>query len=133
MKKILIIITSLLLAMTLTCCNNNKGAYKDGIYIGEGNMYSEGYDDVTLNVERGKIVDLVIRHLDNSGKEINYNEWTGVEVNGKINPNLQKYRADTIKEVLANQSADITIIDDINDISSNWKVAIKDAIEKAKK
>lgn len=133
MKKILIIITSLLLTMSLTCCNNKKSAYKDGIYIGEGNMYSEGYDDVTLNVERGKIVDLVIRHLDNSGKEINYNEWTGVEVNGKTNPNLQKYRADTIKEVLANQSGDITIISEINDISSNWKVAIEDALEKAKK
>ncbi|NFG27488.1 hypothetical protein JW813_16370 [Clostridium botulinum] len=132
MKKILIIITSLLLAMSLISCNN-KSAYKDGIYIGEGNVYSDGYDDVTLNVERGKIVDLVIRHLDNNGKEINYNEWTGENVNGITNPNIQKYRADTIKEVLASQSADITIISEINDISSNWKVAIEDALEKAKK
>ena len=132
MKKILIIITSLFLAISLTCCDN-KSAYKDGIYIGEGNMYSDGYDDVTVNVERGKIVDIVIRHLDTNGKEINYEEWTGENINGKTNPNIQKYRTDTIKEVLAKQSADITIINDINDISSNWKVAIADALEKAKK
>ena len=131
MKKVVIMACSLLLIISLTCCN--KSIYKDGIYIGQGNTYSEGSDDATINVESGKIVDIVIRHLDTNGKEIDYTEWTGENINGKTNPNIQKYRADTIKEVLNKQSGDITIIDEINDISSNWKIAINNALEKAKK
>ncbi|AOR24710.1 hypothetical protein [Clostridium taeniosporum] len=132
MKKILLISLSLLLILSLNGCNN-KSVYRDGIYIGQGENYSKGSDDVTVNIEGGKIVDVVIRHLDTNGKEIDYTKWTGENLDGNTNPNVQKYRADTIRNVLSKQSADITIIDEINDMSSNWKIAINDALQKAKK
>lgn len=127
MKKFLLIIYTLLLFSCLISCSN-KNAYNDGIYLGEGNNYSEGSDDVTINIESGEIVDLVIRHLDTNGKEIHYPEW-----DGKFKPNIQQYRTDIMREVLKNQNGDITLINEIYDISSSWKLAINNALEKAKK
>ncbi|GAA0078927.1 hypothetical protein UT300005_33060 [Clostridium sp. CTA-5] len=131
MKKLFILLLNLLIITSLLSCKKN--IYNDGIFIGKGDNYSYGYDDATISIDEGKMVDLTLRHFDQSGKEINYEDWTGKEVNGITNPNLQKYRGDIIQEVLERQSGEVDIIQEIPEISSNWKLAINRALEKAKK
>ncbi|SFD47508.1 hypothetical protein [Clostridium uliginosum] len=131
MKKLFILFLNLILVFNFISCN--KSIYKDGIYIGTGDTYLNGSDDATITIDEGKIVDLTLRHLDKNKTEVNYKEWSGEEVNGITNPNLRKYRGDFIKKVLEQQNSEINIIDEIPEISTNWRLAVNRALEKAKK
>ena len=132
MKKILLLFLNLVLIFTLISCNSNS-PYNDGLFVGIGDSYSEGNDDCTVTISDGRITDITLRHFDASGKEIDYDEWTGESINGVIKPNLRDYRADFIKEVLDNQTDNIKINNDIPVISNNWKLSLQRALDKAKK
>lgn len=132
MKKLIAILLNLLLIFNTISCNANK-YYKDGLFVGIGEPYTDGNDDCTIAISEGRISDITLRHFDSNGEEINYDEWTGKPVNGIINSNLKEYRGDFIEEVLEAQTYDIKSIDEIPIISNNWKLALKRALDQAKK
>lgn len=132
MKKLIFVLLNLLLIFNIISCNTNK-KYKDGLFIGTGDSYSESNDDCTIAIFQGRITDITIRHFDSNGEEINYDEWTGETINGVTNPNLKEYRGTFIEKVLLNQTYNIPSIDEIPLISNNWKLALERALNQAQK
>lgn len=108
-----------------------EGKYKDGEYRGEGNPWEYGAEDATVVIKDGKITDITLRRLDKEGNEVNYNDWTGEEKNGKTYPNLKQYRMDLAKEMVDKQTYEVDSISGATVSSDNWKMAVKRALEKA--
>ena len=102
---------------------------------------------VDLNEDDGLIKNLIIaaqQYLENAtgkeypetdseGKEIDYANWTGKEVNGTTYPNLNQYRKDVAKTMIDRQSADADVITGATVSCQNWIIATQRALEKATK
>ncbi|MEG6567380.1 FMN-binding protein [Thermoanaerobacterium saccharolyticum] len=112
-----------------------KVSYKDGTYTGAGPKWSEGSEDATVVIKNGKITSITLRRLDKSGKEINYDKWTGQKdpKTGKVYPNLKKFRVDMANEMIKKQTYNVDTIAGATETTTNWKIAVKNALEKAKK
>lgn len=110
-------------------------AYKDGTYTGAGSKWSKGSEDATVVIKGGKITNITLRRLDTSGKEIDYNKWTGQKdpKSGKVFPNLKKFRVDMAKRMIDKQTYNVDTIAGATESTKNWKIAVKNALEKAKK
>lgn len=159
MKKALLIVLALVMIFSFAACANNqtpapttpeptpttpapttpgtdtpgtdKGALKDGTYEGKGDKWQYGDESATVIVSGGKITQVTLRRLTTEGQEVNYEEWTGKEVNGKVQPNLKQFREDLAQAIIAKQS---TAVDDIAGAtvsSKNWKLAVDRALEQA--
>lgn len=119
--------------------NNAKGAnernveYIDGVYEGEGNVWKYGKEEATVVIREGRITCIVLRKLDANGKEVNYDEWTGEEINGTIRPNLKEYRLILAERMLEAQTYDVPPIEGAGVSSESWKLAVKRALQKAKR
>jgi uncharacterized protein with FMN-binding domain len=111
----------------------NNVTYKDGTYTGEGDKRQYGYENATVVITNGKIETITLRRLENDGKEVNYDDWTGKEVNGKVRPNLKKYRTDLADQMVEKQTYNVDIISGATDSSKGWQLAVQRALEKAKK
>ncbi|MGM9973287.1 MAG: hypothetical protein ACI33K_04500, partial [Clostridiaceae bacterium] len=77
--------------------------YKDGTYTGKGEPWEYGSEEAVVTVKGGKITNIELRRLDKEGKEIDYANWTGKEVNGTTYPNLNQYRKDVAKTMIDRQ------------------------------
>jgi uncharacterized protein with FMN-binding domain len=156
MKKIIVLVLTLTLVFSFTACTQptpapttpapttpapttpdpttpgtDKGALKDGTYEGKGDKWQYGDESATVIVAEGKISQITLKRLTTEGQEVNYDEWTGAEVNGKVQPNLKQFREDLSKAIIAKQS---TAVDDIAGAtvsSKNWKLAVDRALEQA--
>ncbi|WP_207648620.1 FMN-binding protein [Clostridium sp. N3C] len=105
---------------------------KDGTYEATADPWDYGQESATVTIKDGKITDIVLKRLTKDGKEVNYDEWTGAEVEGKVRPNLKQFREDMAKEMIEAQSYDVDTIATATVSTGNWKVAVQRALEKAK-
>ncbi|WP_432405409.1 FMN-binding protein [Wukongibacter sp. M2B1] len=110
-----------------------EGKYKDGTYEGKGDPWEYGSEDATVVIENEKIEEITLRRLDKEGNEVNYDDWTGQEVDGKTYPNLKQYREDMANEMIEKQSYEVDTISGATVSTNNWKIAVKRALEEASK
>lgn len=110
-----------------------NGDYSDGIYTEEGDRWEYGNENATIIISDKRISGITLRKLDPIGKEVNYEEWTGNNVKGKNHPNLDKYRVDLAKTMVAKQTYDVEVISGATLSSENWKKAVHKALIKAGK
>lgn len=133
MKRIVCILAMFVMVLFLSACaGEGKGKYKDGTYTGTGDTWQQGTEDATVVIDSGKIKDIALRRLDTQGKEVNYDDWAGQEVEGKIRPNLKQYRIEMTNRMVEKQSTRVDSISGATISSENWKLAVKRALEKAK-
>ncbi len=109
-----------------------SGMYKDGTYTQKGDEWEHGNEDATVVIADGKMKEVTLRRLDKEGKEVDYEQWTGKEINGKVYPNLKKYREDLAKAMVDQQTYDVDTIAGATVSSDNWKLAAKRALQEAK-
>jgi uncharacterized protein with FMN-binding domain len=115
----------------------NSVFYKDGTYMGEGDTKDYGKEVATITINGGKITDVVFQRLDASGTELFRNESSQI----KIESTRRELLKDDIKsdinimvnEVIRRQSYDISIPTSNKELLLNWRLAVKRAVEKAKK
>ncbi len=105
--------------------------YKDGTYDAQGEIREHGSESATVVIENGKIKDIILRRLDTEGNEVDYEQWTGEEVDGKTYPNLKQYRIDLANEMVKEQTYKVDSISGATESSVNWKLAVQRALEKA--
>lgn len=156
MKKLFLIIIAAIMVLSLGACTQrdnkkeelkpgqNQGqsqgdnqpvatTYKDGTYTAEGDPWQYGKEDATVVVNDGKMSQINLRRLDTSGKEVNYEQWTGKEVNGTKYPNLKQFRVDMANRMITSQSPEVETISGATVSCANWKLAVRRALEKATK
>lgn len=115
----------------------NAVFYKDGVYTGEGDVKSYGNDAASITITKGRISEVTYKRLDTSGNELLSSCCTKISLGNT----RQKLLIDDIEsnvelltnEVMKRQSYDISIPTKNKELLLNWKLAVKRAIEKAKK
>lgn len=112
---------------------NTARTYKDGTYTGTGEKWEHGSEEAVVTIKGGKITNIDLRRLDKEGKEVDYANWTGQEVNGTTYPNLNQYRKDIAQTMIDRQSADADVITGATVSCQNWIIATQRALEKATK
>ncbi|GAA0724763.1 FMN-binding protein [Clostridium malenominatum] len=133
MKKILYLLICVFATLSLFACNTAGGkVYKDGTYTVKGEPWQFGQEEAVVIIKNDKITDINLKRLDKEGKELNYDDWTGQEKNGKIYPNLKQYRLDMAKKMIDKQSYDVDTISGATVSSKNWKLAVQKALDQAK-
>ncbi len=158
MKKIMVLTAIIILAFTLGGCGprNNENqqtttqegigqqtttqettspvqaAYKDGTYEGVADPWEHGAENATVEIADGKIKSIILRRLDTDGKEVDYENWKGEEIEGKVYPNLKQYRIDLADAMVKKQSYDVDIISGATTSCNNWKISVQKALETAK-
>ncbi|NSW90715.1 MAG: FMN-binding protein [Firmicutes bacterium] len=146
MKRVFRLFAITVLIIILTSCTAinqmpNEGQktgeeevrYKDGTFVGVGDKWQYGNEDATVVINDGKIRSINLRRLDTEGNEVDYDNWTGKEINGKLYPNLKKFRKDLADAMIEKQTYEVDAISGATVSSENWKLAVKRALEKAKK
>lgn len=115
----------------------NSVFYNDGVYVGEGDSKDYGNEIATITISKGKITEVVFQRVNSKGKEI-ISKYCNKINNGDIRRQLLtddiKSNIDLLtNEVMKKQSYDISIPTNNKDLLLNWKLAVKRALEKAKK
>jgi len=108
--------------------NDNDQPYEDGTYTAKGDPWEYGSEDATITIVSGKIDNIILRRLDNGGKEVDYDNWTGQEIDGKTYPNLKEYRKTIADRMIEEQTFDVDSISGATISSDNWKEAVKRAL-----
>ncbi|MBZ4644619.1 MAG: hypothetical protein JG777_108 [Clostridia bacterium] len=108
-------------------------SYKDGTYTADGDKWQYGNENATVVIKDGKMTDITLRRLDIEGKEVNYDEWAGQEVDGKKRPNLKQFRKDLASKMLEKQTYEVDSISGATVSSNNWKLAVQRALKAALK
>jgi len=106
--------------------------YQDGTYTEKGDAWEHGNEEAMVVISDGKIKEVTLRRLDKEGKEVDYEQWTGKEINGKVYPDLKKAREDMANAIVDKQTYDVDSISGATVSSENWKLATKRALEEAK-
>lgn len=107
---------------------------KDGTYTGQGDSWKYGSESATVTVKNGKITDITLHRLDQQGKEINYDQWTGTEMNeitGAYKLNLKQIRKDFANKMVQNQTYQVDTIAGATLSTMNWKTSVQRALDKA--
>lgn len=134
MKKLLSLFICLIMSMSIIACNPLKTTnvkYKDGTYAAKADPWEYGQEEAIVKISNGKIVDVTLKRLDKSGNEVDYNDWKGQEMNGKMYPNLSQYRMDMAKRIIEKQSPDVETISGATVSTKNWTIAVKRALDQA--
>ncbi len=134
MKKNSFIILLLASTFVLSGCLGSKlnvptGEYKDGMYTAKQKSEKVGYEEAVITITNGFLRNAELKKLDDSQKEVDYNEWDGTR---EGRPNLKKAREDLAKMMIAKQSADVDAITGATQSSNGWKAAVSEALAKAK-
>lgn len=82
-------------------------------------------------IQDGKIESIALRRLTTDGDEVDYEEWTGVEVDGRLRPNLKQYREDVAQAMIEKQNYEVDGIAGATVTVNNWKLAVRRALEEA--
>lgn len=131
MKKGISIILGLVLIISLSACSSEK-SYKDGKYTAQGDKWDYGYEEAYVTVKDNEIKEIILKRLDNKGEEVDYEKWTGKNIDGKIWPNLKQYRVDLANKMIEKQSYEVDSISGATITCDNWKLAVKRALKDAK-
>lgn len=136
MKRLIsLLLISILILVVAGCVAANNGTaanYKDGTYTGAGDPWTNGSEDATVTIKGGKIEGVVLRRLDGTGKEVDYNVFNGGTISGKTYPDLKKFRVDMAKAMVDKQTYNVDTISGATTSTTNWKVAVQRALDKAK-
>lgn len=159
MKKLVALVLSVLLVLSLSACGSKKaaepsssdksssntttttdtkssdaGQLKDGVYKEDGEKGEYGYNAVEVTVEGGKITKVNLKRMNSDGTEVNYDEWTGVKgADGSTKPNLKQFREDIASKIIEKQSTDgIDTISGATDSTKAWLELVNKALESAK-
>lgn len=135
MKKLLVLLLIILSFNLIGCTtktDDTTNKWKDGTYTAEGDEWDYGSENSTVVIEDGRMTEITLRRLDKTGTEVDYETWTGQEIDGKVYPNLKQYKEDMAKKMIDKQSTDVDSIAGATVSSDNWKVATKRALDKAK-
>jgi uncharacterized protein with FMN-binding domain len=140
MKKISVAVLSAVLTLTLAGCaaktqnasSNSAGSstYKDGTYSVKNKSTKPGFEEAVVTIKDGKIQNVDLKRLDDSSKEVNYEDWDGTK-GGK--PNLKQFRLDLAKAIVEKQSAQVDSITGATESSKGWMKAVSDALAQASK
>lgn len=106
--------------------------YKDGTYKAYGDKWKYGQESAMITVKKGRIVYVTLSRLDTTGKEVNYNDWTGQKTANGIKPNLKKDRLVVASSMVKNQTYAVDTVAGATVSTSGWKLAAQRALEKAK-
>ncbi|EKQ54335.1 MULTISPECIES: FMN-binding protein [unclassified Clostridium] len=79
-----------------------------------------------------KIKKITLKRLDTNGQEVDYDQWTGAEVDGKKRPNLKQFRVDMAKTMVDKQTAEVDTITGATTTTKGWVQSVERALEKAK-
>ncbi len=113
--------------------NNNTKNYKDGTYTGSAPAWEYGSETAEVTIKNGKITSVILKRLDTSGKEVDYEQWTGKEINGTTYPNLKQYREDIARAIIDKQGTQgVDTISGANVTTQNWLTAVEMALQKAR-
>lgn len=135
MRKATVIILILILLLSFSGCaaaNKANLQWNDGTYKGKGDRWLFGNENATIVISGGRIVGVTLRKFTPDEQEVNYDEWAGQEVQGKIRPNLKQYKESLAQDIISKQSADVNDIAGATVSSKNWRLAVKRALEQAK-
>ncbi len=142
MKKIVSLAIAGFLALGLGACGtggndgqqdgDSQQVYKDGIYEGAAEPWDHGAESATVEIADGKIKSIVLKRLDTDGVEVDYEDWKGQEIDGRLYPDLNKYRTDMANDIIKKQSYDVDTISGATTTTKNWKVSVQKALEKAR-
>ncbi|ERJ12904.1 FMN-binding protein [Haloplasma contractile] len=111
-----------------------KIEYNDGTYTGYGDPWDYGYETADITIENGDITQVVLHRWRNDDTEVDYDNWTGAEIDGKLYPNLKQYRLDMASEIIDQQSLEgVDYIAGATITTENWILAVQDALNKALK
>lgn len=106
--------------------------YKDGVYEASGDEWEYGSEQASITIENDKIKNIALKRLDANGNEVDYNMWTGKEVDGMTFPNLKEYRISMKDEMIEKQTYEVDSITGATVTTDNWKIAVERALKKAK-
>lgn len=115
----------------------NSVSYKDGIYKSEGEVQSYGNEVATITISKGNITEVIFQRIDDKGNEIIKKCCSKAEsldtrreiLKDDIDSNINLL----VNEVMKKQSYDISIPTKNKKLLLNWKLAVKRALEKAKR
>lgn len=111
-----------------TTTNGKTITYKDGVYDVKHKSTKPGFEEAVVTIKSGKIQNIELKRLDDSQKEVNYNDWDGTK-NGY--PNLKQDRMDLAYAMVTKQSSDVNVISGATQSSNGWKAAVASALSKA--
>ena len=106
-------------------------AFNDGEYTAQGDKWEHGQEEATVLITEGRIAEVTLRRLDTSGNEVDYDEWTGEEKDGRTYPNLKQIRIDMANEMVEKQTYDVDTVSGATVSAENWKVAAQRALDQA--
>jgi len=115
-----------------TQVDEDDALYEDGTYEGVGDEWQFGNEDAIVEIQDGRIIEITLRRLDQEGEEVDYDNWTGEEIEGRVYPNLNQYRFDIATLMIEAQHYEVDAISGATVSSENWKLAVERALEKAK-
>jgi uncharacterized protein with FMN-binding domain len=110
-----------------------KTVMKDGTYDAKGDPWEMGQEQARIVVKNGRISQATLIRLDTTGKEVDYTKFDGKQHEGKLYPDLKKYKTELAKKIVEKQSAEVDAISGATTTTKNWKVAAERAIAKAQK
>ncbi|MTI48680.1 FMN-binding protein [Sporosalibacterium faouarense] len=113
--------------------DENTLTYEDGTYTGMGEKWEHGQESSTVVIEDGQIVSVDLKRLNEDGEEVDYNNWTGEEIDGATYPNLKEYRVTMGDTMVEEQTYDVDTIAGATVSTANWKVATERALNEAVK
>lgn len=115
----------------------NSVSYKDGTYEAKGDLQSYGNEIAVITISKGNITEVVFQRVDIKGNEIIKKTCSKAEVFDTRKQILSDDIASNIhlltNEVMKKQSYDISIPTKNKVLLLNWKLAVKRALEKAKR
>ncbi len=110
-----------------------QGKLKDGTYDATGETWKYGNENATIDIKDDKITKITLRRLTNENQEVNYEEWTGVEFEGKVRPNLKEFREEMAKRMIDKQTYSVDAIAGATISCDNWMLAVSRALQQAAK
>ncbi|WFD11221.1 FMN-binding protein [Tepidibacter hydrothermalis] len=135
MKKIACIVALGLSVITFAGCAKDsdvESTYKNGVYEASADKWEYGSEKAIVTIQDDKIKDIDLKRLDTDGNEVDYNMWTGQEVDGNVFPNLKEYRTSMKDEMIEKQTYEVDSIAGATVTTDNWKIAVQRALEEAK-
>lgn len=131
MKRLPYLVVVVFLSLTIFSCKASS-KYRDGTYTAKADPWQFGQEEATVMIKDDKILDISLRKLDKSGKEVNYDDWAGQIKDGMIYPNMKQYRINMAKDMIKRQTYDVDTISGATTSSNNWRIAVQTALDEAK-
>jgi uncharacterized protein with FMN-binding domain len=111
-----------------TTQSNTAGAFKDGTYTAYGDATSAGNQAATVNISSGRIISVVLDNTDKAGNKVNNKGNTTL---GGVN-NTDS-RTELANAIVKNQTYDVNVSGGNTQDINNWKLAVRRALDNARR